>query len=74
MLTDRELQSLRNLGNESEAAADEIVDLRAELDYKTKMLANARIVMEIARQIQADMKAQGVLLEWQTLLEDALVR
>ena len=29
MLSDQELQSLRNLGNESEAAADEIVRLRA---------------------------------------------
>jgi hypothetical protein len=28
-MTDRELQSLRNLGNEREAAADEIVRLRA---------------------------------------------
>ena len=31
MLTDRELQSLRNLGNEAEAAAEEIAQLRAEL-------------------------------------------
>ena len=31
-LTDQELQTLRNMGNESEAAADEIVRLRAELD------------------------------------------
>ncbi len=31
MLTDQELQSLRNLGNEAEAAADEIKRLRAEL-------------------------------------------
>jgi hypothetical protein len=28
MLTDKELQSLRNLGNEAEAAADEIAELR----------------------------------------------
>lgn len=31
MLTDQELQSLRNMGNESETAADEIARLRAEL-------------------------------------------
>lgn len=31
MLTDQELQSLRNLGNEAEAAADEIAHLRATL-------------------------------------------
>ena len=31
MLTDQELQSLRNMGNESETAADEIAQLRAEL-------------------------------------------
>ena len=32
MLTDRELQTLRNMGNEAEAAADEIVRLRAGHD------------------------------------------
>jgi hypothetical protein len=31
MLTDHELQSLRNMGNECEQAADEIVRLRAAL-------------------------------------------
>jgi hypothetical protein len=31
MLTDQELQTLRNLGNEAEAAADEIARLRAAL-------------------------------------------
>lgn len=31
MLTDQELQSLRNMGNESETAADEITRLRADL-------------------------------------------
>jgi hypothetical protein len=31
-LTDAELQSLRNQGNEAECAADEIVRLRAEMD------------------------------------------
>ena len=31
MLTNRELQSLRNLGNECEEAANEIVQLRADL-------------------------------------------
>ena len=33
MLTEQELQSLRNLGNEAEAAADEIVSLRAALKW-----------------------------------------
>lgn len=32
MLTDKELQSLRNLGNEAEAAADEIMELRYGLE------------------------------------------
>ena len=32
MLTDQELQILRNLGNESEAAADEIERMRAWLE------------------------------------------
>ena len=31
MLTDQELQSLRNMGNEAEAAADEIQRLRNEV-------------------------------------------
>jgi len=36
-MTPQELQSLRNLGNECEAAADEIVRLRAERDvWKSK--------------------------------------
>lgn len=34
MLTDQELQSLRNLGNEAEAAADEIALLRARLNQQ----------------------------------------
>ncbi len=33
MLTDQELQSLRNLGNEAEAAADEIALLRDALKW-----------------------------------------
>lgn len=33
MLTDKELQSLRNLGNEAEAAAEEIESLRAALKW-----------------------------------------
>jgi hypothetical protein len=33
-LTDRELQSLRNLGNEAERAADEIERLRAAMQWR----------------------------------------
>jgi hypothetical protein len=33
MLTDQELQSLRKLGNEAEAAADEIANLRLALKW-----------------------------------------
>ena len=33
MLTKQELQSLRNQGNEAEAAADEIANLRAALQW-----------------------------------------
>lgn len=40
MLTDQELQSLRNLGNEAEAAADEIDRLHVE---------NARLAKEAKR-------------------------
>ena len=32
MLTDQDLQTLRNLGNEAEAAADEIAQLRSDAD------------------------------------------
>lgn len=36
MLTDQELQSLRNMGNEAEEAADEIMRLREELALMTR--------------------------------------
>ena len=42
MLTDRELQGLRNMGNEAEAAADEIDRLRSLLDRRPAI--NAGIV------------------------------
>ena len=38
MLNDQELQSLRNLGNEAEAAADEIERLRDCLDQTVKAI------------------------------------
>jgi hypothetical protein len=48
MLTDRELQRLRNQANEAEQAADEIVELRAELDA---LLAAAPDLLAALREI-----------------------
>jgi hypothetical protein len=48
MLTDQELQSLRNQGNEGEAAADEIERLRLALDAKDQM------AQSLARTVMAD--------------------
>jgi uncharacterized small protein (DUF1192 family) len=42
MMTDRELQSLRNLGGFSEEAADEIAALRAEVAWLKAENAHAR--------------------------------
>ena len=42
MLTDRELQTLRNMGNESEAAADEIDRLRAARRHKDAEIGRLR--------------------------------
>ena len=49
MLTDQELQSLRNMGNESETAADEIDQLRAELAKVTWQRNEARADLAASR-------------------------
>lgn len=41
MLTDKELQTLRNIGNEAEAAADEIEHLRGALERAADVARNA---------------------------------
>jgi hypothetical protein len=46
-LTDKELQSLRNLGNESEAAADEIVRLRGEQAVLVRLLVQCDGVLSV---------------------------
>lgn len=48
-LTDRDLQTLRNLGNESEAAADEIQRLRAALTALRSALRKASGPMSYER-------------------------
>lgn len=61
MLTDQELQSLRNLGNECEAAADEIVRYRAALEKRDKLIAAQQLEIADMKRIienavqQADM-------------------
>ena len=42
-LNDRELQSLRNLGNDAERAADEIAELRAAVSFAAHQLEKARV-------------------------------
>lgn len=49
MLTKQELQSLRNLGNEAEAAADEIERLRAELEARPQVWRLPWAPVEVAR-------------------------
>ena len=44
MLTDGDLQTLRNMGNEAEAAADEIARLRADLKATERIAANLQQV------------------------------
>lgn len=44
MLTDKQLQSLRNLGNEAEEAADEIERLRAEVTRLTEKVVGMDVV------------------------------
>ena len=60
MLTDRELQSLRNMGNEAEAAADEIAELRhAAAEHAAQ--ADARIAALEAALRSADIGIGGTL-------------
>jgi uncharacterized coiled-coil DUF342 family protein len=46
MLTDQELQRLRNQANEAEQAADEIVELRAERDALLAEVERLRAELE----------------------------
>jgi len=70
MLTDQELQSLRNMGNESEMAADEINRLRAELATMTKSRdAAMRIVTAKDQQMSALRAQQDQWIEARSTLE-----
>lgn len=64
MLTDRELQSLRNMGNEAEAAADEIAELRhAAAEHAAQ--ADARIA-----ELEAALaKSRRQVAEWVKLCD-----
>lgn len=64
MMTDCELQSLRNLGNDAEAAADEIVCLRAGLSSERERCAGLLNVTRADVSLAAgEMTAQ----EWRTV-------
>ena len=49
MLTDQELQSLRNMGNEAEAAADEVARLRGEVAMLRATMEGAAYQLSKAR-------------------------
>jgi hypothetical protein len=70
MLADQELQSLRNLGNEDEAAADEIVMLRAVVnslaDCRTcEYLAGTRCAAALRCAARSSYKAAAPLTLWE---------
>jgi hypothetical protein len=69
MLTDKELQSLRNLGNEGEAAADEIVALREALAGTVHVLDALRTYGK-AKYEYAQGRA-GSMLRVQNVIESA---
>ena len=52
MLTHQELQSLRNIGNEAEAAVDEIEKLRSELARMRAYAEPARVAESLFRFIE----------------------
>lgn len=54
MLTDKELQSLRNLGNEAEAAADEIAELREAYALLFRSEGEMRSKNDVLRRLLAE--------------------
>lgn len=65
MLTDQELQTLRNLGNESESASNEIAELRAEVEAGEAALdvASAEVHRLRAALVWIEQKARAHKLE-----------
>lgn len=64
-LTDRELQTLRNTGNEAEAAADEIERLRSELAAVTRERDEARTKrLETLANVADERDALRAEVEW----------
>jgi hypothetical protein len=59
MMTDQQLQSLRNMGNEAEDAADEIVRLRAELSIEKRWGELWYFVSD-----EEPMKFEKIVSEW----------
>ena len=59
MLTDKELQSLRNMGNDSEAAAVEIVRLRADLAAERRWGELWYFVSD-----EAPLEFERIVIEW----------
>ena len=54
MLTDQELQSLRNMGNEAEAAADEVAELREAYALLFKREGEVRAQNDTLRRLLAE--------------------
>jgi len=67
MLTEKELQSLRNLGNEAEAAADEIQRLRECLQWLQERhrggLMRAKIDEALGAKLRAEWTKPGGLMD-----------
>ena len=54
-MTDQELQSLRNMGNECEAAADEIARLRAENAMLAANASRLQRLLDAVHQIAGEL-------------------
>lgn len=59
MLTDQELQNLRNMGNEAESAADEICSLRALLAEASKQARHPDYDWPLDLQREVDAALRG---------------
>jgi hypothetical protein len=77
MLTDRELQSLRNLGNEAEAAADEIERLRAEVDMLREDAERLEYLMrhlpeDALRYVAGELADSGDIAEFRAAIDKVM--
>jgi hypothetical protein len=77
MLTDRELQSLRNLGNEAEAAADEIERLRAEVEMLREDAERLEYLMrhlpgDALRYVAGELADSGDIAEFRAAIDKVM--